>query len=454
MRVPDDRATSGTGPDAPGATPRLWRRRAAQGVLRVLVVVVAVGGAVGGRELGLGALATVLATVSFGAAGLFVARRRRPRRPPALVAIVVLVVLGLLSAAAWSYTNSLDAPGSDPTAVKAGDWMRGHGLTLVADRFAHSLYAGTPPGDRVARKHLPAVGVLGSDPATIRIVAAPGALAPATVRELLGDPFPGEGRWTPGGRLVAGRPVAYTTFVRPDRDHTGVVASAVWLDPMATHVTYVPGTKQRGPWGWGSGIPKDQRSGLVAAFNAGFQFKDLVGGYRTEGRTPVPLVDGQASLVLRAHGLADVGAWGSDVHLGDDVTAVRQNLALVVDHGKPVPGLHHKFTGAWGSPRWQLQYTNRSGIGITRDHALVYVAGAELDTASLGEALAEVGAVRAMELDIHANNPTFNFFDPSRTGVPVVGAKLAPWMKSSSTRFLAPDKRDFFAVTIAEQPTR
>ena len=154
--------------------------------------------------------------------------------------------------------------------------------------------------------------------------------------------------------------------------------------------------------------------------------------------------------MLHADGSAEIGTWGTDVRMAPDVVTVRQNLALIVDHGQPVAGLGDKIAGAWGSPRWQLQYTNRSGIGITRDHALVYVAGSDLNTASLGQALAKAGAVRAMELDIHADNPTFNFFDPAPAGDPVLGTKLTPSMTNSATRFLAPDQRDFFAVTVAD----
>ncbi|MEO6898977.1 MAG: phosphodiester glycosidase family protein [Mycobacteriaceae bacterium] len=210
----------------------------------------------------------------------------------------------------------------------------------------------------------------------------------------------------------------------------------------------MPGTKQKGTWAWGSGIPVAERPGLIAAFNGGFKFKDIPGGYQTEGRTPVTLADGQASLVLHAHGPAEIGAWGSEVKMTPDVTTVRQNLQLIVDHGQPRPGLETASTTDWGSHRWQLQYTNRSGLGITAGHALVYVSGSNLTTETLAKALAKLGSVRAMELDIHASNPTFNFFDPAPSGNPVTGSRLTASMKSSETRFLAPDQRDFFAVTL------
>jgi hypothetical protein len=168
----------------------------------------------------------------------------------------------------------------------------------------------------------------------------------------------------------------------------------------------------------------------------------------------VPLIDGQASLVLHRNGAADIGAWNSQVKMTPDVISVRQNLALLVDNGAAVPGLLDTAKGLWGSKRWQLQYTNRSGIGITAQHALVYVAGANLNTESLAKAMVALGCVRGMELDIHASNPTFNSFSRTPGGGPgdLTGTKLYPAMKSKADRFLAPDQRDFFAVTVTGSP--
>ncbi|MEO6898980.1 MAG: phosphodiester glycosidase family protein [Mycobacteriaceae bacterium] len=408
-----------------------------------------------GQNLGVGWVASVLVAVVLGYGALRLLHCSVPGRTSRLTTGVSLLLLAGLAATAWSYTGYLDAPGSAPMAVRTGDWMRDHHMNPIVDRLEQYLYAGTPPGNgKVAAAQLPAVGLLGAGGHPAGTAATPGALAPSRVAGLIDGHLRGEGQWTPSGRLVGGHPALYTTFVRPDPAHTNVVAAAVWLDPAATRVAYVPGTKQAGPWAWGSGIPTRERRGLIAAFNGGFKFKDTPGGYRTEGRTPVALVDGQASLVLHADGSADIGAWGSDVKMTRDVTTVRQNLALIVENGQPVTGLGDKIAGAWGSPRWQLQYTNRSGIGITRDHALVYVAGSDLNTASLGQALAQAGAVRAMELDIHADNPTFNFFAPAPGGDPVLGTKLTPSMTNSATRFLAPDQRDFFAVTVADPASR
>lgn len=415
--------------------------------LAVLGVVVAVS--VGAHRFGVASVVTVVVATGLGLVARTWFRRRSPSRHRALGFGVTAAFFALLAASTWSYTGYLTAPGAATTAVRTSDWMRDHGMSSLVDRLEQSLYTGHGPRNGpVAKGQLPTSAYAGAAGSTGH---NPGPLA---VTRLIDKTLAGEGRWTPNTRQVGGRPVTYTTFVRPDPAHTNVVAAAVWLDPQATRVTYVPGTKQPGTWAWGSGVPIKERPSLVAAFNSGWKFKDIPGGVHAEGRTPVPLVAEQASLVLHADGAADIGAWGSEVKMSSDVTSVRQNLALVVDHGGSVPGLKTSTTGEWGKRKWQLQYTNRSGLGITRNHALVYVAGSNLTTQTLADALVKVGAIRAMELDIHASNPTFNFFAPaSGAGGSETGTKLLPTMTSAAGRFLAPDQRDFFAVTTTATAT-
>ncbi|MEO6898981.1 MAG: phosphodiester glycosidase family protein [Mycobacteriaceae bacterium] len=419
------------------------------GIIAVIVVTAVVV-----RQLGFDSIPTVLlaSIVAFGA--ITVTRPKRARHRQRAVrfgttGLGVALLVGL-AASTWSYVGYQTAPGSATTAVRTSDWMRDHHMNAIVDRLEQTLFSGPAPADgRVAAGQLPSLSI------THR--TSPGhsdstgsALMPAPVADLIDHHLQGEGHWTPSTRRANGRPVDYATFVRPDPTHTNVVASAVWFDPQGTRITYVPGTKQKGTWAWGSGIPTAKRPDLVAAFNSGFKFKDIPGGYQTEGRTPVPLVDGQASLVLHAHGPADIGSWGSEVKMTSDVISVRQNLALLVDHGKQDPGLASTEKGLWGKRRWQNQYTNRSGIGVTSDHALVYVAGSNLTTRSLADAFVKLGCVRAMELDIHATNPTLNFFSltPGGGRGDVTGTKLYPAMTSSADRFLVPDQRDFFAVTV------
>jgi hypothetical protein len=192
----------------------------------------------------------------------------------------------------------------------------------------------------------------------------------------------------------------------------------------------------------------NQRSKVVAAFNAGFKFVDTPGGFYSEGRHAIrPLRSGLASLVIRKDGTADVVMWGRDARMTSDVVSVRQNLALIVDHSRPASGLASNRGSRWGSAKSQFQITWRSAIGIDPEGRLLYAAGSRLTLTQLASTLIDAGAVRAMQLDIHDGVVTFNWFR-SRPNLPVgvIGAKLIPSMQRSAMRYLTPDQRDFVTV--------
>ncbi len=452
--------TSNGGEGAPSAvTGRRSKYRIRRAAWVVVAVSIAVGVAGAGQALGAPAVPSAVVAAALGLeAWIWSGRHRRSRRRLlGAVGVAGLLLVGL-AATSWSYTSYLTAPGAATAGVRTGDWMRDHGMNPVVDRLEQRLYPGPKlTNGRVDPNQLPiaapgrshaAASAAPSKTAPVALPKAAQAAMPPAVSGLLDASLPGEGTWSPSTRTANGHPVTYTTFLRPDPTHTSVVASAVWLNPEATKVTYVPGTKQGTGWAWNSGIPASERPNVVAAFNAGFKFKDIPGGYMTEGRSPSPLIDGQASLVLHANGVPELGAWGTQVKMSPDVTSVVQNLRLIVDNSTPDPRLGNGADRLWGKQKWQLQYTNRSGLGITDNGALIYVAGSNLTTKSLGQALAKAGSVRAMELDIHATNPTFNFLSPT-PGNPgsLTGTKLVPGLTSAADRYLEPSQRDFFTVT-------
>ena len=153
------------------------------------------------------------------------------------------------------------------------------------------------------------------------------------------------------------------------------------------------------------------------------------GGYFTQGQMIIPLRAGAASFVIYRNGTATVGAWGTDVKMTSDVVAVRQNLSLLVDNGKPVPGLNANDTTKWGNTLGNQVYVSRSGIGVTGNGALVYVGGPNLNITDLANLLVRAGAVRAMELDINADWVNFATFAPSMPAglaSPANGTDLLP----------------------------
>lgn len=362
---------------------------------------------------------------------------------------LAVLLFGLVAAAGMSYGRALTAPGYASWQVRTVEWVRDHGgggLVNVVENWWYSRNRPTgaaPPASAIP--HPP-----GSSATFVPRQAA--AAAPPKLPLLPGaPPLPGEAMWVPAPQQVGSAPAMYTGYFRPDPAYPSQIVGVAWLDQSRVGLHLVAGTiDPGGQWPEHAQVPSSWRPGLVAAFNAGWKLRngDAHGGFYADGRTAVPLRDGAASLVIDSEGHAAVGQWGRDARMGPHVSAVRQNLDLIVDGGRPVSGLADNPSGAWGSAHNQFQYTWRSGLGIDSGGNLVYVAGDRITLAGLARALAEAGAVRGMELDIHPNMVTFNTFHPDpATPTGLTAAKLLPRMTQAATRYLAADQRDFVAVT-------
>jgi hypothetical protein len=199
----------------------------------------------------------------------------------------------------------------------------------------------------------------------------------------------------------------------------------------------------------------------VAAFNGGFLMKDAQGGYLTEGRTVYPLVSGAASIVIRSDGSVNVGAWGTDVTMTPDVVAVRQNLVPLVAGGQPTVQAANPNWSVWGATCGVSSCSGagienqwRSGVGVTANGALVYVAGPSLDPLQLAQLLVQAGVVRGMELDINPSWPVYATYDPppGAPAGPANGTSLQPSsVQGPATFFTASWARDF--VTMSARTT-
>jgi hypothetical protein len=194
---------------------------------------------------------------------------------------------------------------------------------------------------------------------------------------------------------------------------------------------------------------------LVAAFNGGFRFQDARGGIYLEGRAGVPLVPGAASFVVYKDGRVNIGTWAKEVSMSPEVESVLQNVVLLVDHGRLAPSATYTDNAIWGYTLGGGYVVPRSGLGVTADGALVYVAGPALTAKSLAESLQRAGAVRAMTLDINPEWVTFNFYAhlAGQAGQ-VMGTKLYPEMQRPADRYLPPawEARDFFEVLLPGAP--
>jgi hypothetical protein len=218
------------------------------------------------------------------------------------------------------------------------------------------------------------------------------------------------------------------------------------IDPALVRLELMSGTQQPNTAQPSFGtVPLADRASLVAAFNAGFKMSQSVGGWFSHGRMAVPLRGGAASLVLRNDGTADVGVWGRDVTMGPTVTAVRQNLLLLIDGGAPTAlVMTPAYELVWGKTLHHQISVWRSGVGITKTGMLVYCAGKALTVPQLAQGLLAAGAVRAMELDINTQYVDAYLYRPSPTGP--LGTKLAAEMHSGPEHYLTSQARDFVEV--------
>lgn len=372
----------------------------------------------------------------------------RPSAPPARARVrrrwgrlVVAVLSLLLVVGGASYQQALTAPGRASWAARTAGWVRDNGGAPLVNAAENWYYTRNPPPDTA-----PPAAELPTPPTG----AGPPARDRATLPTLPGPTtLPGEGRWTPGRATASGAPSSYTSFFQPDPHHAGVIAGVAWIRSGAATAHLVAGTQEPGggPWPGSAQVPTSDVGALVATVNSGWKLGDTTGGFYLAGRTTGTLRDGQAALVIDDTGAVTVGQWGRDVSMTPHVVAVRQNLALVVDHGAVVPGLGTNSGDSWGSASNQLQFTWRSGIGVDATGNLVYVAGDGLTLDTLATALRGAGAVQGMELDIHPGMAFFASWRPSGSGT--TPTALLPTMPSPADRYLAPDQRDFLYFTLA-----
>jgi hypothetical protein len=369
-----------------------------------------------------------------------------------------VVLLALAAVLVW-LAVSIGSAATDPAlggsvSARLAEWTREHGGASLVNWFENEWY----------RHHQPKVG--GKPPAgAIRKVTATTAVPatqgpphlqpPSPLSPFASPAIPGEGDWTPAGRLVGGIPAVYETTLRPDAAHTSYVVGVAWMDTKLLTATLYSGSQipGGGPYQYTAPIEPTAARTLVAAFNAGFLMSNADGGYYTDGKTVFPLRDGAASFVVYRNGTSTVGEWGRDVTMTPDVVSVRQNLDLLVDNGAPVAGLDSTTTTQWGYTLGNAVFVWRSGLGVTADGALVYVGGPGLDITDLADILARAGCVRAMELDINTTWVNFTAYRPATatgTAGPANGTELLPQMAGTPARYFESWwARDFITMSAA-----
>jgi hypothetical protein len=353
-------------------------------------------------------------------------------RAAKLLRVIGALFLVLVLISGVSIVRALRAPGTDSTAARLAEWGRSHGLSSVIDRLEQATY------------QAPRVG--GKLPLTSPLIvpASPGSAQsgePAPIVPMASPALAGEGVWRPL-KLREGRPLLQVAYLRPDALHTSYTAAAVWMDTARLRFVLHPGVEEpgHGPWPVPALISTAERPNLLAAFNGGFRIDAARGGFQIGKHSVGSLRIGAASLVVLSDGSVTVGQWGRDVGPSQAPVAVRQNLDLLVDDGRPVAGLADNRRGKWGRTLGNKLFVWRSGVGVTRTGALVYVAGNRLSSTSLAGLLSAAGCVRAMELDINPEWTSFVTYAPA-------AANILPDMQRSPHRYDTTSTRDFMTVS-------
>jgi hypothetical protein len=363
--------------------------------------------------------------------------------------IVLLALLVALMPVLYSYVTTMMRPSSLPLGVRSVEWLRANGGAWLVNDIENVYYRWTAPKKggpalrtlpKVGRETAVAVAPAAGRPAKVRAVvqARPDRVAP-----LIRPALPGEGVWHGTGQLVNGAPPVLVTTFRPDPVYPRTVAYVAWIDRTRTQLALYPGRYEppsafpRGPMQ----VPPGQRWRLLATFNAGFTYADGHGGFVLNGRTYEPLRAGDGTIVGYRDGRVDIVSWQGGSTAPGRVVLASQNLPLIVDNGRPNPNLND-------GPQWGYTLGNairvwRSGVGIDRKGNLIYVAAPDQTVGSLAAILIHVGAVRAIELDINTEWPTFNYYAKTGARDPSI---LVPTGMQPATRYLVPDDRDFFAV--------
>ena len=209
------------------------------------------------------------------------------------------------------------------------------------------------------------------------------------------------------------------------------------------------GSTQPGGSGWryGSMVGAGERHRLLAAFNSAFEESYGAGGFVQDGRVGWPLRRGRASVVIYRDGTADIGTWRRGIPApGRPVAAVRQNLQLLIDHGR-IAGqrrqLHSPVLG-----RSAARAAGRGPLGPGRDGPGRPAVGGRSD--ALGPRLSRGACVaRRRSGDGAGHQPglgrRLSLRTPAREsrGQPLA---LMPGQADVDSAFLGSYYRDFFTV--------
>jgi hypothetical protein len=374
--------------------------------------------------------------------------RLRDRRGARIALAVAVVVVGWLG---WSMGHALTAPGGGTVSERVAEWARDHYLGPLVTLGEWIAYE--PP--KIGGK--PSFALKAPDSGQVPLDNPAAAKAsqgrqvtpifPARLASPAGKPLSGEGVWRVLGSVNA-IPAMFGTYLRPDSVHTSYAEGIVSMDQRLVRFQLHPGAEDPGPGNWKTPatIPPGSRTGLMATFNGGFKIASAGGGFYLNGASKGALQRGAASMVYYRDGRVQIGTWGTDVHMTPQVKGVRQNLRLIVNHGKVPASVDVDVQTNWGATLGGGEFVWRSGVGITSDGRIIFVYGPGLNVRDLADLLQRAGAVRAMQLDINPDWMSFMYYKSGRHPADPKPVNLLPDQIQPPQRFYSLSSRDFTAV--------
>jgi hypothetical protein len=235
----------------------------------------------------------------------------------------------------------------------------------------------------------------------------------------------------------------------PAHGEPGLTVTLMRFDQNLVRLVLHAGSEDPGGTGWryGSEIGPSEIRAAIVAFNSAFRPSYGAGGFMQDGRVGWRLLRGAASVAIYRDGTADIGSWMKGFPApGRALAAVRQNLSLLIDHGRAPASVDTCIKVCWGDPRHEQPDVARSALGITPDGQLLWAAGSKLSVRALADALIHGRAARAMELDINPAWVAGYAYPRTAHGAPLLPIPLVPGQADIPGQFLQPYYRDFFSV--------
>jgi len=373
--------------------------------------------------------------------------RRRGRIRRLLRRRTVRVILALIAVfccwLAFSVGQALAAPNGGSLSSKLAEWARDHYLGPVVTFGEWVSYQ--PP--KVGGKPGFSLAVPKTAPTKYKHVKGFQPIIPQRLTSPAGTPLAGEGQWRVL-ETVKGQPAMFGTFLRPSSVYTSYVAGIVSMDQRLVSFQLRPGAEDPGPGNWKAQpwVPPGTRTGLIGTFNGGFKINTSGGGFYLNGDTSGTLTKGAASVVYYRNGTIKIGVWGRDVKMTSNVVGVRQNLKLIVDHGRVPASVNQDVEANWGATLGGGYYVWRSGIGITRDGRIIFVYGPALNVSELADLLHQAGAVEALQLDINPEWTSFEYYKADGHASDPTPVDVLPTQQAPASRYYSVFSRDFTAV--------